>query len=124
MFKQLLIIFSLVTVLGVFTLAQEQPETNKTEKKECSKDSKGCCGSKEEQSDLQMNESSETASVQIWNKVCPVKGEELDADAPTVEYNGKVIGFCCPGCDSKFQKDPEKYMKNLNEDGTKFIGKS
>jgi len=42
------------------------------------------------------------------NKVCPVKGEEIDADAPTVEYNGKLIVFCCPGCDSKFQKDPEK----------------
>jgi YHS domain-containing protein len=69
-----------------------------------------------------MNESTETATVQIWNKVCPVKGEEVDTEAPTVEYNGKVIGFCCPGCDSKFRKDPEKYMKNLNEDGTKFIG--
>ena len=59
------------------------------------------------QSNMQMNESMETATVQIWNKVCPVKGEEVDTEAPTVEYNGKVIGFCCPGCDSKFQKDPE-----------------
>jgi YHS domain-containing protein len=124
MFKQIIFIFSLAIVFSAFTFAQEQPETTKSEKKECSKDSKGCCGSKEEQSNIQMNGSSETASLQIWNKVCPVKGEEIDADAPTVEYNGKMIGFCCPGCDSKFQKDPEKYMKNLNEDGSKFIGKS
>jgi YHS domain-containing protein len=124
MFKQLVITFAIISLIGTFAMAQEQPTTTNTEKKECTKDSKGCCGSKEAESSMNMNESSETASLQIWNKVCPIKGEEIDADAPTVEYNGKVIGFCCPGCDSKFQKDPEKYMKNLNEDGTKFIGKS
>jgi YHS domain-containing protein len=59
----------------------------------------------------------------IWNKVCPVMGEEVDPKAPTQVYNGKVIGFCCPGCDKKFQKDPAKYIKNLSEDGTTFIGK-
>lgn len=117
MFKQLLIIFSLVTVLGVFTLAQEQPETKTTEKKECSKDSKCCSTENKETSSL----TSENNLV-VWNKVCPVKGEEIDSDAPTVEYNGKLIGFCCPGCDSKFQKDPEKYLKNLNDDGSEFIG--
>jgi len=122
MFKQLVMAFAIFSLLGVFAVAQDQPETQQKEKKECTKDSKSCCGSKESQSSMQMNESTETATVQIWNKVCPVKGEEVDAEAPTVEYNGKVIGFCCPGCDSKFQKDPEKYMKNLNEDGTKFIG--
>jgi YHS domain-containing protein len=124
MFKQLAIIFALVSFFGAYALAQEKPETTSIDKKECTKESKSCCASKESRSSMQMNESKETATVQIWNKVCPVKGEEIDADSPTVEYNGKVIGFCCPGCDSKFQKDPEKYMKNLNEDGTKFIGKS
>jgi YHS domain-containing protein len=122
MLKQLIIGIALFSFLGVMTLAQEKPVRDKKEKKECTKDSKSCCGIKEAQSSMQMKESTETATVQIWNKVCPVKGEEVDAEAPTVEYNGKIIGFCCPGCDSKFQKDPEKYMKNLNEDGTKFIG--
>ena len=129
MFKQLIFILSAVLVLGTFTLAQEKPETEKvtkevtkTEKKECSDKSSCCSGMKESSTGVNMEKSSETAVVQIWNKVCPVKGEEIDADAPTVEYNGKLIGFCCPGCDSKFQKDPEKYMKNLNEDGSKFIG--
>jgi len=117
MFKQLLIIFSLVTVLGVFTLAQEQPETKSTDKKECSTNSK-CCSTGNKQTSLDSSEDSQL----VWNKVCPVKGEEIDADAPTVEYDGKLIGFCCPGCESKFQKDPESYLKNLNEDGSKFIG--
>lgn len=147
MFKQLIIIFALVSFLGVYALAQENPETEKKEKQECSK---SCCDKKEMHSEMKMEDSKEThkdmehmqsdktmqgmhhnmnidnntttAIGGIWNKVCPVKGEEVDTKAPTVEYNGKVIGFCCPGCDSKFQKDPEKYMKNLNEDGTEFIG--
>jgi YHS domain-containing protein len=117
MFKQLLVIFSLVSILGAFTFAQEKPETDKSEKKECSKDSKCCSTENKETSSLTAE-----SNLTVWNKVCPVKGEEIDADAPTVEYNGKLIGFCCPGCDSKFQKDPEKYMKNLNEEGSEYIG--
>ncbi len=126
MLKQLIIILSLVTFFGAFALAQDNSETTNKEKQSCSKDSSSCCSKQNMHSDMKMESSTETATatVQIWNKVCPVKGEEIDADSPTVEYNGKVIGFCCPGCDSKFQKDPEKYMKNLNEDGSKFIGKS
>jgi YHS domain-containing protein len=64
----------------------------------------------------------EQAAVKAWNKVCPVMGEDVDPEAPTTTYKGKVIGFCCAGCDKKFQKEPEKYMKNLSEDGTKFLG--
>lgn len=59
----------------------------------------------------------------IWNKVCPVMGNAVNPKAPTVEYNGKTIGFCCAGCDAKFQKEPEKYFKNLSSDGSKFVGK-
>jgi YHS domain-containing protein len=36
-----------------------------------------------------------------------------------VEYNEKQYGFCCPGCDTKFVKDPEKYSKHLSKDGKK-----
>lgn len=70
-----------------------------------------------------VDESKETVSKEPWNKVCPVKGNPIEADSPTVEYNGKVYAFCCPGCDTKFAKNPEKYAKNLSEDGKKFIGK-
>jgi YHS domain-containing protein len=62
------------------------------------------------------------ASLTSWNMVCPVSGEEVDPEAPTVDYKGKVIGFCCANCVAKFKKDPEKFMKNLSDDGAKFIG--
>lgn len=68
-------------------------------------------------------DSTKSEHAQVWNKVCPVMGEEVDEEAPTFEYKGKIYGFCCPGCDKKFKKDPERYIKNLSEDGTKFIGK-
>lgn len=78
--------------------------------------------SKMNMSDHSSDAKAENSTVKIWNKVCPVKGEEVDPEAPTVEYQGKTIGFCCPGCDKKFRAEPEKYMKNLSEDGTEFIG--
>jgi YHS domain-containing protein len=59
----------------------------------------------------------------IWNEVCPVMGNEVDPEANTVEYEGKLYGFCCDGCDAKFRKDPKKYSSNLSEDGKTFIGK-
>lgn len=59
----------------------------------------------------------------IWNKVCPVTGEDVDSEIATEIFQGKTIGFCCPGCIKKFKKDPEKFIKNLSEDGAKFIGK-
>jgi len=119
MFKQLILIFSLVSFLAVFTLAQEQPKTEKTEKQECTKEAK-CCSMKGKETSSLTGESSAVA----FNKVCPVKGGEVDSDSPTFEYNGKVYGFCCSGCESKFEKDPETYLKNLNEDGSEFIKRS
>lgn len=62
-------------------------------------------------------------NVKPFNLVCPVQGEEIDPDAPKILYKGKVYGFCCKGCDDKFLKDPEMYIKNLSSDGKKFIGK-
>jgi YHS domain-containing protein len=72
---------------------------------------------------MNMEENKETANTQAWNKICPVKGDEVDPKAPTVKYNGNLYGFCCPGYDTKFEKDPEKYSKNLNDYGKKFIDK-
>jgi YHS domain-containing protein len=119
MFKQIIVIFSLVSFLAVFAVAQEQPKTEKTEKQECTKDAK-CCSMKGKQT----SDASETSGDMAWNKVCPVKGGEIESDSPTFEFNGKVYGFCCSGCESKFKKDPETYLKNLNDDGSEFIKQS
>lgn len=65
----------------------------------------------------------DSTAKKAWNTVCPVLGNEVDGETELVEYDGKLYGFCCPGCDTRFKKDPEKYSKNLSEDGTEFIKK-
>ncbi len=36
------------------------------------------------------------------NTICPMMFQEVSPDAGTVEWDGKTVGFCCPGCDKKF----------------------
>lgn len=59
------------------------------------------------------------ASKTPFNSVCPVSGEEIDGDITTT-HEGKTYALCCKRCLKKFEKDPEKYIKNLSEDGKKF----
>lgn len=47
---------------------------------------------------------------------CPVLSGNIDKNV-YVDYQGKRIYFCCPGCDVEFKKDPEKYMKKLQDAG-------
>jgi len=47
---------------------------------------------------------------------CPVRGGTINKDVYT-DYQGKRIYFCCPPCIANFKKDPEKYMKKLEEEG-------
>ncbi|MHC5082590.1 MAG: YHS domain-containing protein [Planctomycetota bacterium] len=44
--------------------------------------------------------------------VCPVMKAPINKDL-FVEYQGKKVYFCCPGCEVTFQKDPAKYVKDL-----------
>lgn len=48
--------------------------------------------------------------------VCPVLGGNINQQV-YVDYQGKRIYFCCSGCDAEFRKDPDKYMKKLEEQG-------
>ena len=49
----------------------------------------------------------------VSNTKCPVSNDAVDAKAKTVVYQGKTIGFCCDDCVEPFNKNPEKYAKNL-----------
>ncbi len=61
-------------------------------------------------------------AINVGNKTCPVSGEEIGEESMkgqevTVEYKGKVYNLCCPMCKKDFNKDPEKYIKILQEKG-------
>ena len=113
MLKQIVLVLTVVFFVSAISFAQDQKEKGL-------KDPHHKVDTVKVQKD---DVSKESVSKEPWNKVCPVKGNPIEADSPTVEYNGKVYAFCCPGCDTKFAKNPEKYSKNLSDDGKKFIGR-
>ena len=47
---------------------------------------------------------------------CPVMGGKTDKNVYT-DYQGKRIYFCCSGCIADFKKDPDKYLKQMEEKG-------
>jgi len=47
---------------------------------------------------------------------CPVMGAKIDKNVYT-DYQGKRIYFCCTGCVDDFKKNPDKYLKQMEEQG-------
>jgi YHS domain-containing protein len=54
-------------------------------------------------------------------KFCPVTGEQLGAMGKPfkVTVKGQTVFLCCPGCEEKIKKDPDKYLAKLKEQGAK-----
>ena len=52
-------------------------------------------------------------------ETCPVMGGKISRKV-FVDYKGKRVYFCCPGCIGKFQQDPEKYIKDLESKGVQL----
>ncbi len=46
---------------------------------------------------------------------CPVMGEKIDRKV-YADYGGRRIYFCCQGCIDKFNRDPQKYVKQMDQD--------
>lgn len=46
---------------------------------------------------------------------CPVSGKPINVKQKT-DYKGKSVYFCCGGCPSAFDKDPEKFADKLPKD--------
>jgi len=53
-----------------------------------------------------------TAAAATEQTTCPVMGGAINKDI-FIEYNGKKVYFCCPGCEDQFKKEPEKYIAKL-----------
>jgi len=45
--------------------------------------------------------------------VCPVLKDQPINKTIFVEYKGKKVYFCCTNCKAAFEKEPEKYVKDL-----------
>ena len=45
------------------------------------------------------------------NTICPVLGNAVTpGKSPVVTVRGRQYYICCPGCDTKLIKDPDKYL--------------
>ena len=44
--------------------------------------------------------------------LCPVMGGAINKKY-FIDYEGKKVYFCCPGCEKTFLNDPEKYLDKL-----------
>ena len=59
-------------------------------------------------------------AAEIEQKTCPVMaGNKINPDLH-VDHNGRRIYFCCKMCVETFKKDPEKYIKKVDEDIAKL----
>ena len=48
---------------------------------------------------------------------CPVSGEPLGSMGAPANFvwDGRLVRFCCAGCDHSFEKDPAKYLAIVDE---------
>lgn len=56
-------------------------------------------------------------AMEVGNEICPVSGEKVGTMGPVVqyEYEGKIYNVCCKMCAKDFKKDPEKYIKIIED---------
>lgn len=59
-------------------------------------------------SDAKTKSQTSDASAPV-NTVCAICGMAVDPKLPTLEYQGKKIGFGCRMCPPKFKANPDKY---------------
>lgn len=46
------------------------------------------------------------------NATCPVSGTDVDPEH-SVEFEGQLVGFCCPNCKAKFEADPAAFRDKI-----------
>ncbi|KPK74741.1 MAG: hypothetical protein AMJ79_13295 [Phycisphaerae bacterium SM23_30] len=52
--------------------------------------------------------------------MCPIMDNNPVNKDLFYDYQGKRIYFCCAGCQETFKKDPEKYIKQMEDTGVAF----
>jgi YHS domain-containing protein len=93
----------LMCTLGCKKKAEPMPEM----------DMSGMAG-QAEQTAAEGQKTAETAVVgAVEQTMCPIMDNNPINKDIFVEYKGKKVYFCCNACVAEFNKDPEKYAKDL-----------
>jgi len=111
LYRLFLTVLFLVSI-SLTSFAQEKP-VKVTKENATKKVVKKKVDAKQEEIKKELNKTVKMAN----NKVCPVSGEELEDNSITYTYKDVAYGLCCKKCLAKVQKDPEKYISRLSEDG-------
>ncbi|MBM4103852.1 MAG: YHS domain-containing protein [Planctomycetes bacterium] len=61
----------------------------------------------------EVQKTADTAVAAIEQTKCPVLPNNPIDKNVFVEYKGKKVYFCCEACKAEFNKDAEKYVKDL-----------
>ena len=77
----------------------------------------GACGSKAPKADELAAARKDANSV---NGLCPIMENPVSPTGGFVMYKGARIAFCCPGCETDFNADPEKYMAKMRAEPAKY----
>jgi YHS domain-containing protein len=59
-----------------------------------------------------MDKPAEAVAAVVEQTTCPIMDSPINK-ALFTEYKGKKVYFCCPMCEEKFDKEPEKYIVKL-----------
>ncbi len=62
---------------------------------------------------VMVDEAAEAVASAVEQTTCPSMEGSAINKALFVEYKGKKVYFCCPGCEDKFTAEPEKYIAKL-----------
>lgn len=53
-------------------------------------------------------------NINVGNKICPISKEPTESmGGYEAVYNGKTYNLCCQMCEGEFNKDPERYVKMI-----------
>jgi YHS domain-containing protein len=53
------------------------------------------------------------AALTVAQTTCPIMKDSPIKESVFTVYQGQKVYFCCKGCDKVFDKNPEKYTKNM-----------
>ena len=76
----------------------------------------GCGGDEETPATTVGTEAVEVQLVAGTQTLCPIMGNPINEDV-FYDYQGKRIYLCCPACDDKIKAEPEKFIKQMEDEG-------
>jgi len=60
------------------------------------------------------------AAKDMHNTVCPISGDKTEDSKVVAIHDGKLYHLCCEDCVEKFNDSPDKYIKMMDANPSKY----